>query len=150
MLFFFFFFFFFFVFFFCFFFKKLTLLSQNCSDSFWFSKTNQVIHSPAKFQGPSSHNYQDIFLTRIAGWTDGRTNGPKAICPSNFFEAGGINKTNACIQFDQLHQSLWSFPLIILRKRPLYILGIVVCNSCISRETVNRSPVHGYTVNLYM
>ena len=23
-------------------------------------------------------------------WTDGRTNNPEAICPSNFFEVGGI------------------------------------------------------------
>ena len=28
---------------------------------------------------------------RKDGRTDGRTNNPEAICPSNFFEVGGIN-----------------------------------------------------------
>ena len=34
---------------------------------------------------------------RTDGRTDGRTNNPEAICPSNFFEVGGIIKPAACI-----------------------------------------------------
>ena len=30
---------------------------------------------------------------RTDGRTDGRTNNPEAICPSNFFEVGGITTT---------------------------------------------------------
>ena len=52
-----------------------------------------------KFQNPSMHGSEVILCIkkcngRTDGWTDGRTdtrtNVPEAICPSNFFEVGGI------------------------------------------------------------
>ena len=33
---------------------------------------------------------------RTDGWMDGRTNNPEAICPSNFFEVGGIKISIKC------------------------------------------------------
>ena len=37
---------------------------------------------------------------RTDGRTDGRTNNPEAICPSNFFEVGGIIKNHNAICCD--------------------------------------------------
>ena len=36
------------------------------------------------------------------GRTDGRTNNPEAICPSNFLEVGGINTIGPCDHLLQL------------------------------------------------
>ena len=48
-----------------------------------------------KFQNSSIHGSKVMLCIkkrdeRMEGWTDGRTNNPEAICPSNFFEVGGI------------------------------------------------------------
>ena len=44
-----------------------------------------------KFQNPSMHGSEVMLcIKKCNRRTDGRTNVPKAICPSNFFEVGGI------------------------------------------------------------
>ena len=52
-----------------------------------------------KFQNSSIHGFKVMLCIkkrdertdgRTEGRTDGRTNNPEAICPSNFFEVGGI------------------------------------------------------------
>ena len=48
-----------------------------------------------KFQNRSIHGFKVMLCIkkrdeRMDGWTDGQTNNPEAICPSNFFEVGGI------------------------------------------------------------
>ena len=52
-----------------------------------------------KFQNSSIHSFKVMLCIkkrdertdgRKEGRTDGRTNNPEAICPSNFFEVGGI------------------------------------------------------------
>ena len=48
-----------------------------------------------KFQNPSMHGSEVMLCINkrngpMHTWTDGRTNAPEAICPSNFFEVGGI------------------------------------------------------------
>ena len=48
-----------------------------------------------KFQNSSFHGFKVMLCIkkrdeRTDGRTDGRTNNPEAICPSNFFEVGGI------------------------------------------------------------
>ena len=48
-----------------------------------------------KFQNSSIHGFKVMLCIkkrdeRTDGWTDGLTNNPEAICPSNFFEVGGI------------------------------------------------------------
>ena len=50
-----------------------------------------------KFQNSSNHGFKDMLCIkkrdeRTDGRKDGRTNNPEAICPSNFFEVGGIIK----------------------------------------------------------
>ena len=50
-----------------------------------------------KFQNSSIHGFKVMLCIkkrdkRTDGRTDGRTNNPEAICPSNFFEVGGIMK----------------------------------------------------------
>ena len=50
-----------------------------------------------KFQNSSIHRFKVMLCIkkrdeRTDGRTDGRTNNPEAICPSNFFEVGGIIK----------------------------------------------------------
>ena len=50
-----------------------------------------------KFQNSSIHGFKVMLCIkkrdeRTDGRTDGRTNNPEAICPSNFFEVGGIKK----------------------------------------------------------
>ena len=58
-----------------------------------------------KFQNSSFHGFKVMLCIkkrdertdgrtegRTDGRTDGRTNNPEAICPSNFFEVGGIIK----------------------------------------------------------
>ena len=51
-----------------------------------------------KFQNSSVHGFKVMLCIkkrdeRTEGRTDGRTNNPEAICPSNFFEVGGIKST---------------------------------------------------------
>ena len=59
-----------------------------------------------KFQNSSIHGFKVMLCIkkrdertdgrtegRTDGRTDGRTNNPEAICPSNFFEVGGIKRT---------------------------------------------------------
>ena len=52
-----------------------------------------------KFQNPSMHGSEVMLCTKSVtdrhtdGRTDARTNVPEAICPSNFFEVGGIMST---------------------------------------------------------
>ena len=50
-----------------------------------------------KFQNSSIHGFKVMLCIkkrdeRTEGRTDGRTNNPEAICPSNFFEVGGIKR----------------------------------------------------------
>ena len=50
-----------------------------------------------KFQNSSIHGFKVMLCIkkrdeRTDGRKDGRTNNPEAICPSNFFEVGGIMK----------------------------------------------------------
>ena len=63
-----------------------------------------------KFQNSSIHRFKVMLCIkkrdertdgrtdgRKEGRTDGRTNNPEAICPSNFFEVGGIiTQNNKC------------------------------------------------------
>ena len=52
-----------------------------------------------KFQNSSIHGFKVMLcIKKRDERTDGRTNNPEAICPSNFFEVGGI-KTQTCIFF---------------------------------------------------
>ena len=57
-----------------------------------------------KFQNSSIHVFKVMLCIkkrdertdgRKDGRTDGRTNNPEAICPSNFFEVGGIKMTKS-------------------------------------------------------
>ena len=44
-----------------------------------------------KFQNSSIHGFKVMLcIKKRDERTDGRTNNPEAICPSNFFEVGGI------------------------------------------------------------
>ena len=44
-----------------------------------------------KFQNSSIHGFKVMLcIKKREERTDGRTNNPEAICPSNFFEAGDI------------------------------------------------------------
>ena len=61
-----------------------------------------------KFQNSSIHGFKVMLCIkkrdertdeRKDGRTDGRTNNPEAICPSNFFEVGGIMKPLAKLYF---------------------------------------------------
>ena len=46
-----------------------------------------------KFQNSSIHSFKVMLcIKKRDERTDGRTNNPEAICPSNFFEVGGINR----------------------------------------------------------
>ena len=46
-----------------------------------------------KFQNSSIHGFKVMLcIKKHDERTDGRTNNPEAICPSNFFEVGGINR----------------------------------------------------------
>ena len=50
-----------------------------------------------KFQNSSIHGFKVMLCIkkrdeRTDGRKDGRMNNPEAICPSNFFEVGGIKK----------------------------------------------------------
>ena len=56
-----------------------------------------------KFQNSSIHGFKVMLCIkkrdertngRTDGRMDGRTNNPEAICPSNFFEVGGIKSNN--------------------------------------------------------
>ena len=47
-----------------------------------------------KFQNSSIHGFKVMLcIKKRDERTDGRTNNPEAICPSNFFEVGGIKKS---------------------------------------------------------
>ena len=55
-----------------------------------------------KFQNSSIHGFKVMLCIkerdeqtdgRTEGQTDGRTDDPEAICPSNFFEVGGIMRS---------------------------------------------------------
>ena len=64
-----------------------------------------------KFQNSSIHGFKVMLCIkkrdeRTDGRTDGRTNNPEAICPSNFFEVGGIIKTKSIYQNDSYHLAL--------------------------------------------
>ena len=52
-----------------------------------------------KFQNSSIHGFKVMLCIkkcdeRTDGRTEGRTNNPEAICPSNFFEVGGIKSSD--------------------------------------------------------
>ena len=64
-----------------------------------------------KFQNSSIHGFKVMLCIkkrdertegRTDGWTDGRTNNPEAICPSNFFEVGGIIRSPWATKFAHL------------------------------------------------
>ena len=47
-----------------------------------------------KFQNSSIHGFKVMLcIKKRDERTDGRTNNPEAICPSNFFEVGGIKNS---------------------------------------------------------
>ena len=65
-----------------------------------------------KFQNSSIHDFKVMLCIkkrdertdgrkdgRTDGRTEGRTNNPEAICPSNFFEVGGITNWNSALVF---------------------------------------------------
>ena len=59
-----------------------------------------------KFQNSSVHDSKVMLCIKKR---DERTNNPEAICPSNFFEVGGIIKKRpcyACCQHTQIYQTL--------------------------------------------
>ena len=44
-----------------------------------------------KFQNSSIYGFKVMLcIKKRDEWTEGRTNNPETICPSNFFEVGGI------------------------------------------------------------
>ena len=46
-----------------------------------------------KFQNSSMHGSKVMLcIKKHDEWTNGRTNAPEAICPSNFYEVGGIKR----------------------------------------------------------
>ena len=50
-----------------------------------------------KFQNSSIHGFKVMLcIKKRDGRTDGQTNNPEAICPSNFFEVGGIKILSVC------------------------------------------------------
>ena len=58
-----------------------------------------------KFQNSSIHGFKVMLCIkkrdeRTEGRTDRRTNNPEVICPSNFFEVGGIIKKGANTRAD--------------------------------------------------
>ena len=57
-----------------------------------------------KFQNSSIHGFKVMLcIKKRDERTDGRTNNPEAICPSNFFEVGGINRC----QYLTLYSTQW-------------------------------------------
>ena len=54
-----------------------------------------------KFQNPSLHGSEVMLCSngQTDAQTNARTNVPEAICPSNFFEVGGINIRDTISQF---------------------------------------------------
>ena len=60
-----------------------------------------------KFQNSSIHGFKVMLCIkkrdeRTDGRKDGRTNNPEAICPSNFFEVGGIKSSHALFTLAKL------------------------------------------------
>ena len=64
-----------------------------------------------KFQNSSIHGFKVMLcIKKRDERTDGRTNNPEAICPSNFFEVGGIK-----IDFqDGSHGGHLGFPISMI------------------------------------
>ena len=59
-----------------------------------------------KFQNSSIHGFKVMLcIKKRDERTDGRTNNPEAICPSNFFEVGGIKSNSVIISEEQLYNS---------------------------------------------
>ena len=65
-----------------------------------------------KFQNSSIHGFKVMLCIkkrdermdgRTDRRTDGRTNNPEAICPSNFFEVGGIKRAITLIIIDRFY-----------------------------------------------
>ena len=53
-----------------------------------------------KFQNSSIHGFKVMLcIKKRDERTDGRTNIPEAICPSNFFEVGGLITANFVLLF---------------------------------------------------
>ena len=84
-----------------------------------------------KFQNSSIHGFKVMLcIKKRDERTDGRANNPEAICPSNFFEVGGIKiltateaikllRASAIHSLDWLQSPVTIFPLIILFDNPL-------------------------------
>ena len=75
-----------------------------------------------KFQNSSIHGFKVMLCIkkrdeRTDGRKDGRTNNPEAICPSNFFEVGGITKMSATILQGTI-QGSWT--IVHLDKLPTF------------------------------
>ena len=70
-----------------------------------------------KFQNSSIHGFKVMLcIKKRDERTDGRTNNPEAICPSNFFEVGGIKSLSVLkkrkIDFqDGCHGGHLGFPI---------------------------------------
>ena len=62
-----------------------------------------------KFQNSSIHGFKVMLCIkkrdeRTDGRTEGRTNNPEAICPSNFFEVGGIISTHTICIYGEIRK----------------------------------------------
>ena len=64
-----------------------------------------------KFQNSSIHGFKVMLCIKKRGErTDGRTDNPEAICPSNFFEVGGIKRKKRKIKKGsgaRLYKCIW-------------------------------------------
>ena len=71
-----------------------------------------------KFQNPSMHSSEVMLCIKKF---NGRTNVPEAVCPSNFYEVGGIKK------FYNTHaRRIMKFSCLITR-RPLFYDSVCAC-----------------------
>ena len=79
-----------------------------------------------KFQNSSIHGFKVMLCIkkrdeRTDGRTDGRTNNPEAICPSNFFEVGGIQSALSGVM-----KLLYMYPIayeaLLTSQKSTYIL----------------------------
>ena len=114
-----------------------------------------------KFQNSSIHGFKVMLCIkkrdertdgrtdgRTEGRTDGRTNNPEAICPSNFFEVGGI--IIAAILLQVLHSMNHAIMLLCpLQCSPNYWSNIAI-STAIYESCSNAWRNIGSSIALYM
>ena len=83
-----------------------------------------------KFQNPSIHGSEVMLcIKKHNGQTDGHTNVPEAICPSNFFEVGGIMNThNKC--FSWTNKNKYSRIITKYYTIKFGFLDLFLCHLC--------------------